>query len=139
MRRIGVALESRGFKVASVATEVATEVATSGWTKLRSCHFGLDEAEMASVVEEASVFVYGMSQAFKDSADCRKMAQYSYQCNVDMVPLKMEQGYRADGWLGILLGSALWFPFYGSVLESEAAFTDKVEELCRELGERGKM
>ena len=94
---------------------------------------------MASVVEEASVFVYGMSQAFKDSADCRKMAQYSYQCNVDMVPLKMEQGYRADGWLGILLGSALWFPFYGSVLESEAAFTDKVEELCRELGERGKM
>ena len=39
---------------------------------------------------------------------------------------------------GMLLGVRLWYGFFGSVLESEAAFAAKVEELCRELGERGK-
>ena len=46
--------------------------------------------------------------------------------------------YSAKGWLGMLLGVRLWYGFYGSVLESEAAFNGKVDELCRELGERGK-
>ena len=55
-----------------------------------------------------------------------------------MVPLMMEQGYQAKGWLGMMLGVRLWYGFYESVLESEAAFEGKTDELCRELGERGK-
>ena len=56
-----------------------------------------------------------------------------------MVPLMVEEGYRADGWLGMLLGTRLWYGFCGSTtLSSEAAFEGKVEELCRELGDRGK-
>eukprot|EP01047_Picozoa_sp_COSAG01_P115564 COSAG01_NODE_44222_length_421_cov_1.012422_1_plen_139_part_11 len=31
----------------------------------------------------------------------------------------------------------LWYGFYGSTLASEGAFEGKMEELCRELGERG--
>ena len=54
------------------------------------------------------------------------------------VPLMMEEGYSAKGWLGMLLGVRLWYGFYGTVLESEAAFEGKVDELCRELGEKGK-
>ena len=54
------------------------------------------------------------------------------------VPLMMEDGYRAKGWLGMLLGVRLWYGFYGATLESEGAFEGKVDELCRELGERGK-
>ena len=54
------------------------------------------------------------------------------------VPLMMEDGYRAKGWLGMLLGVRLWYGFYGATLESEDAFTGKVGELCRELGQRGK-
>ena len=51
----------------------------------------------------------------------------------------MEQGYRAKGWLGMLLGVRLWYGFYdSSVLESEGGFEDKMGELCRELGQRGK-
>ena len=54
------------------------------------------------------------------------------------VPLMMEDGYRAKGWLGMLLGVRLWYGFYGATLESDAAFKGKVDELSRELGERGK-
>ena len=51
----------------------------------------------------------------------------------------MEKGYRAKGWLGMLLGVRLYYQFCGVVLESDAMFEAKVEELCRELGERGKI
>ena len=93
---------------------------------------------MSEAVEGTAVVCYGISQAYKESTNCRLEAQYAFQQQVDMVPLMMEQGYSAKGWLGMLLWVRLWYGFYGWVLESEAAFNGKVEELCRELGERGK-
>ena len=50
----------------------------------------------------------------------------------------MEEGYSAKGWLGMMLGVRLWYGFYGATLASEAAYEKKMDELCRELGERGK-
>ena len=38
----------------------------------------------------------------------------------------------------MLLGVRLYYKFCGPVLDGERAFEAKVEELCRELGERGK-
>ena len=38
----------------------------------------------------------------------------------------------------MLLGTRLWYSFCGSALSSEVSFEGKMEELCRELGERGK-
>ncbi len=38
----------------------------------------------------------------------------------------------------MLLGVRLWYGFYGTVLQGEAAFEGKLNELCRELGDRGK-
>ena len=54
------------------------------------------------------------------------------------MPLLVEEGYRADGWLGMLLGTRVWYSFCGSVLLGEASFEGKMEELCRELGTWGK-
>jgi len=121
VNRIGAALKARGYFISFMAAETSS-----------------DEAKMASEVEGAAVFVYGLSQADKDSANCRKMAQYAHQCKVDMVPLKLDADYCADGWLGILLGSTLWFGFFSEMLSQEQEFETKMEELCRELGERGK-
>ena len=123
VRRISVALQSRGYITSFVTAEVAGSE--------------IDEAVMASKIEDSAVLLYGISQADKDCADCKRMAQYAQQRNVGMVPLMLQAGYRVDGWLGIVLGSNLWFGFYGSTLEN-AEFESKVEELCRELGERGK-
>ena len=57
---------------------------------------------------------------------------------VATIPLMMADGYRPDGWLGMLIGTRMWYGFYGATLESDAAFKAKVDELSRELGERGK-
>ena len=54
-----------------------------------------------------------------------------------MIPLILEDdGYRKS-WLGMMFGVHLWYGFYGSVLESEAAFEGKTDELCREIAEQG--
>ena len=93
---------------------------------------------MAAAVEDAAVVCYCLSSAYKESTNCRMEAQYAHQQQKDMVPLMVEEGYRADGWLGMLLGTRLYYVFFGSTLSSDAAFEGKMEELCRELGERGK-
>jgi hypothetical protein len=93
---------------------------------------------MAGAVEGAAVMCYGISRAYKESANCRLEAQYAHQREKDMVPLMVEEGYRADGWLGMLLGVRLYYAFLGSTLSSDAGFEGKMEELCRELGERGR-
>jgi hypothetical protein len=41
---------------------------------------------------------------------------------------------RCNGWLGMLLGTKLWYGFYGATLEEPTAFDKRVDELCRELG-----
>ena len=54
------------------------------------------------------------------------------------VPLMLEESYRPKGWLGMILGVRLWYGFFGTTLGSEGAFEGKMDELCRELGRRGK-
>jgi len=38
-------------------------------------------------------------------------AEYAYQKGKRIIPLKMEQNYSADGWLGIILGTKLYYEF----------------------------
>eukprot|EP01047_Picozoa_sp_COSAG01_P022601 COSAG01_NODE_1347_length_10632_cov_29.175370_3_plen_2601_part_00 len=122
VKRINAALKVRGYTV---------------WIDVERMQGSTVEA-MAAAVEGAAVFCYGISQAYKESSNCRLEAQYAYQQEKDMVPLMLEEGYRANGWLGMLLGVRLYYAFVGPVLEDEASFEGKVEELCRELGSRGK-
>ena len=61
------------------------------------------------------------------------------QQKVDMIPLMMEKGYQARGWLGLILGTRLWYAFYGSEDEDEASFDRRVDAVVREIGDRGKL
>lgn len=117
IKRIKASLASRGYTV---------------WIDIEKMQ-GSTVEMMAAAVEDAAVLVYGISRAYKESVNCRLEAQYAFQRQKEMVPLMLEEGYRPDGWLGMLLGTRLWYLFCGSVLVSEGAFESKMEELCREL------
>ena len=93
---------------------------------------------MALAVEGSAVVLIGVSRAYKESSNCRMECQYAHQKKKAIVPLKLTDGYEADGWLGLLLGSSLWYAFYGETLSSESAFESRVESLARELGARGQ-
>jgi hypothetical protein len=92
---------------------------------------------MALAVENACVVLIGVSREYKESTNCRLEAQYAMQREVPVIPLMLEDGYRADGWLGILIGTRMWYGFFGAVCSEEAQFEGKVSELCRDLGVRG--
>ena len=51
-------------------------------------------------------------------------ADYSYQLAKKIVPLKAEN-FKPDGWLGMLLGSQLWYNFF-----DESKFEQQMEALC---------
>ena len=55
-----------------------------------------------------------------------------------MPVLLLREGYEADGWLGLLLGTSLWYGLFGQTLEP-GPFERKMDDLARELGPRGRL
>jgi hypothetical protein len=93
---------------------------------------------MALAVEGSAVVLIGVSRAYKESSNCRMEAQYALQKKKPLVPLMLVDGYEADGWLGLLLGTSMWYALYGDTLSSASSFNDRMDALCRELGSRGR-
>lgn len=64
---------------------------------------------MAEGVENAGVVIICYSSAYKASANCRQEAQYTFRIQKPVIPVRVQEKYRADGWLGFLLASELYF------------------------------
>ena len=122
VKRVHAALVKRGYSV---------------WIDIEQMR-GRRWTSMALAVENAEVMLIGVSREYKESTNCRLEAQYAMQREVPTVPLMLADGYRADGWLGMLIGTRMWYGFFGAVLSEEGLFEGKVSELCRDLGERGQ-
>ena len=93
IKRINTALKARGY------------VSYSVWIDIEKMQGSTVEA-MADAVEDAAVVCYGISQAYKESTNCRMEAQYAFQQQKDMVPLMLEEDLSAKGVAGDDLGCA---------------------------------
>eukprot|EP01051_Picozoa_sp_SAG22_P002868 SAG22_NODE_133_length_18379_cov_34.571937_1_plen_1946_part_00 len=122
IKRVHAALASRGYNC---------------WIDIEQMT-GSTVDSMALAVENAEVMLIGVSRQYKESTNCRLEAQYAMQREVPTIPLMLADGYRADGWLGMLIGTRMWYGFYGAVLSDASLFEQRMSELCRDLGERGK-
>ena len=60
-------------------------------------------------------------------------ATYAYKQNIPIVPLLVEKDYSADGWLGALVGTLLYFKFF-----EDAQLEQNLPYLVQELGNRAK-
>jgi hypothetical protein len=40
---------------------------------------------------------------------CPAEANYAHQQELDMIPLMMQKGYKPQGWLGLILGTRMWY------------------------------
>jgi hypothetical protein len=79
-----------------------------------------------------------VSLAYKESSNCRLEANYAHQQEVDMIPLMVQKNYNAQGWLGLILGTRMWYSFVDAEQDDEAAFERRVDAVAWEVGERGK-
>lgn len=66
---------------------------------------------MAKAVEESFAILICFSEKYKNSQNCRTEADYAYARQKKIVPLKMQRGYKPDGWLGALIGAKLYIEF----------------------------
>ncbi|KAK3584399.1 hypothetical protein CHS0354_010175 [Potamilus streckersoni] len=83
---------------------------------------------MAEAVEMAHVVLICMSQKYKNSNNCKKEAEYAYQLQKKVVPLKMENDYKPNGWLGFIVGAELFYDFSGKY-----DFKVKFKELLKRI------
>ena len=118
-----------------VLVQVKNKLQASGyrvWMDLEQMGGSTLEA-MAKAVESATVVLVCVSQRYKESPNCRSEAEYAYQLRKDIIPLMMQNNYKADGWLGMLVGTKLWIGF-----QSKHLIDSGVTKLIKELGRRGK-
>ena len=74
----------------------------------------------------------------KASADCRMEANYACQQELDLIPLMMTDGFKLKGWLGLILGTRMWYAFWGADADDDASFDRRLDSVVREIGDRGK-
>ena len=118
-----------------VLVEVKNKLQASGyrvWMDLEQMGGSTLEA-MAKAVENAAVVLVCVSQRYKESPNCRSEAEYAYQLRKDIIPLMMQRNYKADGWLGMLVGTKLWIGF-----QSKQIVDSSVGKLIKELRGRGR-
>lgn len=80
------------------------------WIDVESIHGSSLEA-MAKAIEESKCVLMCMTEKYKLSSNCRAEAEYAFQLNKPIIPLIMQQNYKPDGWLGIILGSKIFVNF----------------------------
>ena len=60
-------------------------------------------------------------------------AKYAFECKKPIIPIKLEEDYKADGWLGILTATKMYIRAYDNdILDKD------MPQLLRELGDKGK-
>ncbi|KAK3105910.1 hypothetical protein FSP39_008398 [Pinctada imbricata] len=88
---------------------------------------------MSLAVEGAAVVLICMSEKYKNSPSCRSEAEYTYKLRKSFIPLRLQSNYNPDGWLGMLIGTRLYFDF-----SNETEMDGMLAKLVKELGTRGK-
>ena len=67
-------------------------------------------------------------------------AEYAFRLRKHIVPLLLDRNFSPDGWLGILVGTKLYFDFSEcEEMPQQYSFEAQVERLVNEIGSRGKM
>ncbi|CAL1535937.1 unnamed protein product [Lymnaea stagnalis] len=72
---------------------------------------GSTMSAMAEAVDNAAVVLICMSEKYKESQNCRAEAEYTYKRKKPFIPLLMQRGYESTGWLGLMVGTRLFYEF----------------------------
>ena len=64
---------------------------------------------MAIAIEKSDAIIMCVTHRYKESQACRTEAEYAYTKKKPMIPVMLEKNYAPDGWLGIIMGSKLYY------------------------------
>ena len=101
---------------------------------------GCTDDRMAEALEAAQVVVVCVSRMYKERPNCRMEAKYANQLfkkgRLQILYVMMQPTYTTvsepdccDGWLGIQIGDALWYPLW-----DQSAVLHTVDSLLSVIG-----
>ena len=83
---------------------------------------------MAIAIEQSDAIIMCVTHRYKESQACRTEAEYAYTKKKPMIPVMLEKNYDADGWLGIIMGSKLYYNMH-TIDEMQASLPGLVGEV----------
>ena len=107
--------------------QALVEMGINVWFDEEEMHGSLID-RMAEAVEGSQAIVLCYSQAYKNSGNCRGEAQYAYKCKKPIIPVRCQDRYDADGWLGFIIGSMLYYD-----LSTPDSFNQNLSGLLKEV------
>ena len=83
---------------------------------------------MAEGVQNAAVLVCFMTKKYQESKNCALELKFAAQSGIPIVPVMMQEGFTASGWLGILTAGLLW-----TRLWDPTTFVEDVDALVEQI------
>ena len=77
-------------------------------------------------IENSSVFLMCVSEKYYQSPNCRLEAEYAVRLQKPIIPIIMQSDYMPLGWLGIIIGSKIYYKFCGDQLSFDQKFIAKL-------------
>ncbi|CAF1477773.1 unnamed protein product, partial [Rotaria sordida] len=96
------------------------------WIDIEEMHGSVAEC-MAEAIDRSRVMLICYSHAYKESAACRSEATYAHDLKRTIIPVRMDNKYRANGWLKMILGDRLYVDF--GKYEFDKAYGDLIQQL----------
>jgi hypothetical protein len=129
----------------AIAIKLADRLRIAGfniWIDLQK-RSGSRLESMANAVENSKLIIILVSSIYKKSAGCRIEGEYIHSLHKNFIPVVVEDGYHADGWLGAMLGTKLYYKLLDdnnfernvqSILRAVSSAVDTQKNpVCKEL------
>ncbi|XP_052708079.1 uncharacterized protein LOC128183203 isoform X2 [Crassostrea angulata] len=109
--------------------QAITEAGFSVWMDIEQMRENVYD-RMAEAIQDASVVLISMSYSYQRSEYCRREAAYASSLKKDRIPLLVDPGFTADGWLALMTAGDYHYDFVRKPFET------KIVELIKELERR---
>ncbi|CAF4502919.1 unnamed protein product, partial [Rotaria sp. Silwood2] len=99
--------------------------------------YGVMMQAMADAIEQSRYVIICMSDNYCVSPYCQAEAQYAFEKRRGLIPLRVQAGYKPQGWLAFLISGRMYVDFMK--VNFDTAYTQLVSELHRNLVDEKKI
>ncbi|CAF2131416.1 unnamed protein product, partial [Rotaria magnacalcarata] len=97
------------------------------WIDLEGMHGAVMQV-MANAVKQSRCILICMSESYYLSPYCQSEAQFAFEKQRVLIPIKVQSGYKPDGWLAFLTSGRIYVDFMKT--DFNAAFDKVVSEIA---------
>ena len=102
------------------------------WIDYNNMEDGSLYKNMSKAVEGAAIVVIFVHNKYKTSENCQYEGEYSAKLKKRILYAHCDPGYKADGWLGLLMGNSLYYNLAGNFEAESALLLKHIKQILQE-------